>query len=772
MEVSTVLRRSSLTSVALFFALIIPVVFAATVFFAPTEVARGKSAAVPLSDTLTPDQQLAQDLALADSRVQAYTTGQRTEVFGVAKFLDINTPINKLGCGTNNCRVVNIFNFDASATVQAFVRLDTQEVVEVYYQPGVRPGINSRLADRAMEIALNEPVVIEVIGEQRTSSDWAPMDSTLVGSACERGHMCVAPTFDMGDYIFWAIVDLTDDKFLDTFWTATDGTGSGAYPYPDAYGNVTPNGCPASGSVNRDGWQLDYNNTGTDSMRISNARYNNELVINSAKLVEWHADYGSSGYQDSTGCGGGGGGFPIYPYGDTQVLDLMEGSNVVGFEVVQDFRMGSWGSGCNYRYEQRFEFYTDGRFRTVQGAYGKGCGTNSLYRGLMRIDLAAGGTEANDNIATWNGTAWAPVSTESRWCPEGETNAGCTGMVPGLDSEGYRFRIWDSVTNSGYYMEPGRGQFGDEGQGDNEFVYAVVHNASEGDNDLPVFSAGCCNNYNHGPEQYVNGGNTTDANLVIWYIPQALTDAFEPGYYCWTLTPPTTFPCFTGPMFHPYGDNQTPTAPTASFTFPNEPYFPTDEAIQFTDTSNPGVPNTITWAWTFGDGGTSTLQNPMHAYDAPGTYTVTLTVDNGEFTDSFSAAVEVEADVENTTITLPEPGPGGSYYTNEVLQFTGSATEGLDPNALTYAWDFGDGDSSTLQNPLHAYDTAGNYTVSLTAGNGFFTETVTSPISIVNTPTAVSLGNLNVANGNGMAVFALAAGLALLAGAVVVFRRK
>jgi PKD repeat protein len=767
-----VLRRSSLTSVALFFALIIPVLFAASVFFAPTEVARGKSAAIPLSDDLTPEQALAQELALADSRVQAYTTGQRTEVFGVAQFLDINTPLNAQGCSIDNCRVVNIFNFDASATVQAFVRLDTREVLEVYYQPGVRPGINRRLADRAMEIALNEPTVIEVIGEQRTSSDWAPMDSTLVGTDCERGHMCVAPTFDMGDYIFWAIVDLTDDKFVDTFWTATDGSASGAYPYPDAYEDTNFGGCPASGTVTRGGWQVDYNTTGSDGFRVSNARYNGELVINSAKLVEWHADYGSSGYSDATGCNPNHG-FPIYPYGETQTLDLMDGSTVIGFEVVQDFRMGSWGNTCNYRYEQRFQFFNDGRFRTVEGAYGKGCGQNSWYRGIMRVDLAVGGTDANDGIATWNGSAWQDVSTETRWCPEGDTNASCTGFVPGTNPDGYRFRIEDSVTNTGYYIEPGRvGNFGDNGRGDFEFVYAVAHRASEGDNDMGALGAGCCNDYNHGPDQYVNGESIADGNLVLWYVPQALTDASAPDYYCWTLTPPTTYPCFTGPMFHPYGESEPPAAPTAGFTFPSDPYFPTDSAIQFTDTSEPGVPSTITWDWDFGDGVNSTLQNPLHAYDAAGTYTVSLTVDNGVFSDTYSAAVEVQNDVSNVSIQMPTPGPGGSYYVGDPLQFGGSGTEGLDPNALTWDWDFGDGGMATIQNPTHTYTAAGNYTVELTVGNGYFTETVSSPISIVNTPTAVSLSTINVANGNGVMLFGLAAGLALLAGAVVVLRRK
>ncbi len=766
-------RRSSLTGIALLFALMIPIVFAATVLLAPTEVARGKSAAVPLSDTLTPDQQLAQDLALADSRVQAYTTGQRTEVFGITKFMDINTGLNAQGCAIDNCRVVNIFNFDAGATVQAFVRLDTQEVIEVYYQPGVRPGINRRLADRAMEIALNEPTVIEIIGEQRTNSDWAPMDSTLVGTDCERGHMCVAPTFDMGDYILWAIVDLTDDKFVDTFWTGTDGTGSGSTQYPDEYAEWNPEiGCVATpGSVSRDGWALDYTTSGSDGFIVSNVRYNGQVVINSAKLAEWHADYGNSGYSDATGCNPSHG-FPIYPSGPTQILDLMDGSTVIGFEVVQDFRMGSWGSGCNYRYEQRFEFYTDGRFRTTQGAYGKGCGTNSWYRGIMRIDIAVGGSTGTDNIATWNGSAWAPVATETRWCPEGSTHSSCTGFVPGLNPDGYRYRLWDSVTNSGYYLEPGRGQFGDGGRGDFEFVYAVAHRASEGDNDLGALGAGCCSDFNHGPEQYVTGESISDSNLVLWYIPQMLTDASAPDYYCWTLVPPETYPCFAGPMFHPYTENQTPTAPTASFTVPNEPYFPTDTAIQFTDTSNPGFPTTLTWDWAFGDGGTSTLENPMHAYDTPGTYTVTLTVDNGVFSDTYSAPVRVEADVVNVTIQMPAPGPGGGYYVGDPLQFNGSANEGIAPEALTYSWNFGDGGTSTIQNPLHAYNAAGNYTVALTAGNGYFTETVSSPISIVNPPTAVSLAALSVATENGVALVGAVAGLALLAGAVVLRRRK
>jgi len=60
--------------------------------------------------------------------------------------------------------------------------------------------------------------------------------------------------------------------------------------------------------------------------------------------------------------------------------------------------------------------------------------------------------------------------------------------------------------------------------------------------------------------------------------------------------------------------------PTASFTF-----VPTDLSVAFTDTST-DAPNT--WSWDFGDGGTSTAQNPTHVYSADNTYTVCLTASN------------------------------------------------------------------------------------------------------------------------------------------------
>jgi serine protease len=116
--------------------------------------------------------------------------------------------------------------------------------------------------------------------------------------------------------------------------------------------------------------------------------------------------------------------------------------------------------------------------------------------------------------------------------------------------------------------------------------------------------------------------------------------------------------------------------PTASFT-----YSCTDLSCNFTDTSTDSDGTIVAWAWTFGDGATSSAQNPSHAYAAGGTYTVGLTVtDNGGATGTAS---------QNVTVTAP----GGddpaeftlSVYAYKVqgrkradLSWTGAASTNVD----------------------------------------------------------------------------------------------
>jgi PKD repeat protein len=120
-----------------------------------------------------------------------------------------------------------------------------------------------------------------------------------------------------------------------------------------------------------------------------------------------------------------------------------------------------------------------------------------------------------------------------------------------------------------------------------------------------------------------------------------------------------------------------------------------------------------TYSWNFGDGSTSTAQNPTHTYSTAGTYTATLTV-----TDSSSPANTATSQVTTTVSAVGNPLAASASATPTSGQiplsvaFTGTATGGTP--AYSYSWNFGDGTTSTAQNPTHTYSTAGTYTATLT----------------------------------------------------------
>lgn len=140
--------------------------------------------------------------------------------------------------------------------------------------------------------------------------------------------------------------------------------------------------------------------------------------------------------------------------------------------------------------------------------------------------------------------------------------------------------------------------------------------------------------------------------------------------------------------------------------------------VSFTDNSTSTSP-VVSWLWDFGDGNTSTQQNPTHQYAAAGTYSVCLTAVTACGVDSTCASVVVTI-CNNPTAAFSETNNDPSF------DFTdGSTTTGN----VTYLWDFGDGNTSTVQNPSHTYVDNGTYTVTLTitddCGSDTFTTTVT-----------------------------------------------
>ena len=374
-----------------------------------------------------------------------------------------------------------------------------------------------------------------------------------------------------------------------------------------------------------------------------NVAYNGVAVATSIKLAEWHADYGSSGYVDATGCSPSGG-FPIYPYGDTVQSTLFDDqNNPIGFELIQDFRMNNWGNSCNYRYEQHMQFFADGRFRVVAGAYGKGCGTNAMYRPIERIDIAVNG-DANDNFDYYDGAQWVQVTTETYRVPYTETGHG----PHFTDANGYAWKIYDA-DGSGYYLEMDTGQFG--GRGDNPFIYITQHHPSQGDSDMGAIGTCCNDNHQQGPHNFLNDESVANQNLVIWYVPQALTDATAPDYYCWTLQGepnPVTYPCFMGPMFHPI--QNTPMGTTAgTISLQGRTDF---SGSVVTATEGGNIYSTDTDAT-----GNFDLELPVGTYD--------VSVEMAGYLDAVITGITITA--ENTTNLPPVTLPGGDVNDSDKI---------------------------------------------------------------------------------------------------------
>ena len=147
--------------------------------------------------------------------------------------------------------------------------------------------------------------------------------------------------------------------------------------------------------------------------------------------------------------------------------------------------------------------------------------------------------------------------------------------------------------------------------------------------------------------------------------------------------------------------------------------------------------NPESWAWNFGDEGssenTSDQQNPSHTYGTAGTYTVSLTVTNAAGSASASQLV---------TVTLGDPPTADFSFQVEGLKVFFLDTSTGDPSKWT--WDFGGAgvgegnDPKSQQNPVFTYNAAGTYTVSLTVENAAGSDTTAQLVTVTlgDAPTA------------------------------------
>ena len=150
-------------------------------------------------------------------------------------------------------------------------------------------------------------------------------------------------------------------------------------------------------------------------------------------------------------------------------------------------------------------------------------------------------------------------------------------------------------------------------------------------------------------------------------------------------------------------------------------------SVSFMDTTS----GSATWLWDFGDGNTSTVQNPNYSYAVPGTYTVCLTTTNACGADSTCRIITVCDSL------------AADFISNAVF-LTYSFTDSSSGDVLSWHWDFGDGDTSNLQNPVHTYSTPGAYQVCLTVQDACGSHTFCDTIEIFSNVDEVLSGKVKL----------------------------
>lgn len=123
----------------------------------------------------------------------------------------------------------------------------------------------------------------------------------------------------------------------------------------------------------------------------------------------------------------------------------------------------------------------------------------------------------------------------------------------------------------------------------------------------------------------------------------------------------------------------------------------------------------LQYYWSFGDGTNSNLQNPVHTYPSNGTYTVCFTVEGTDGKDVCKQTICKEIEIRECKECPCDFEPKLSYQIEKCeVRFTGDAGANSCTKEDKYYWDFGDGNTSNLQNPVHTYATNGSYTVCFT----------------------------------------------------------
>ncbi len=134
--------------------------------------------------------------------------------------------------------------------------------------------------------------------------------------------------------------------------------------------------------------------------------------------------------------------------------------------------------------------------------------------------------------------------------------------------------------------------------------------------------------------------------------------------------------------------------------------------------------DSLLWAFPGGTPASSTQPNPTITYETPGTYDVSLTL--------FSAFAPQQITVQDQVTIYTRPTAAFTYETNELTAtFTNLSTD-----ADFFSWNFGDGETSTVTNPVHTFPAPGTFEVTLNASNPNCSRAVTETLFLHPSSTA------------------------------------
>ncbi|MCF8460719.1 MAG: PKD domain-containing protein [Flavobacteriales bacterium] len=242
-------------------------------------------------------------------------------------------------------------------------------------------------------------------------------------------------------------------------------------------------------------------------------------------------------------------------------------------------------------------------------------------------------------------------------------------------------------------------------------IVASANNACDGTGSISINVAGGLAPYTY---EWQPGGLTTNpiSGLPAGVYTYTVNDAF-----CRTFIDSVEIYEIPTPTFTVSGVNTTNVNPNSVCL---------GEEVAFADNSIANDGTIVSWDWDFGDGNTSSVQNPTHTYATAGTFDVLLVVET-----SFGCLDSIPLQV------TVDPLPSADFtVADECLGVSSDFVDGttIASGTITaWSWDFGDGNTSSAQNPTHQFTTAATHTVDLTvtSANGCSASTQSSAVVFV-----------------------------------------